>query len=403
MKLENLLKKEIQRQKQTINLIPSENYPSKRVLKGLSTIFATKYAEGYPKKRYYPGNEIIDSVEENVKNLALKVFGLDKDKWHINLQSYSGSPANLEIYFSVLKPKDKILSLKLSSGGHLSHGHKVTIISKIFNIVHYDLDKDGFLDYKNILKIAKKQRPKLIISGFTAYPRKIDFEKFHEIAREVGAYHFADISHISGFIIAREHQTPFDYADFVMTTTHKLLRGPRGAIIFCKSKFKEAIDRTVFPGVQGGPHIHTIYSIGLCLEEALKRSYKNYIKQVKKNAKILEKKLKYYGFNLVSGGTDTHLLLIDLRNFKISGKEAEKRLEEVNIIANRNTIPGDTTAFNPSGLRIGSPALTSRGLKEKDFEKIGEFLYQAILLKKPKKQLKKEIINFIKKFKIPSI
>lgn len=403
MKLKNLLKLEIKRQQETINLIPSENYPSKNVLQGLATIFATKYAEGYPGKRYYPGNAVVDLVENKTKALALKLYGLDENKWHVNIQSYSGSPANFEIYSSFLDIGDKILSLKLSSGGHLSHGHKVTLAGKIFKIIHYDLNSDGLLDYEQIEKLAFKFKPKLIISGFTSYPRSVDFKKISSIAHKLGALHLADISHIAGLVAVNSHPSPFPEADFVMTTTHKTLRGPRGAIIFCRKEFGLKLDRAVFPGLQGGPHIHTIFAIGLCLEEAMTKSFKNYIKQVLVNRAVLEQELKKLGFKFVSDGSDTHLLLINLKNINLDGFRAEKLLEQANIIANRNAIAGDESPFYPSGLRIGTPALTSRGLKEQEMKVVGNFIYRILVKKENPKLVKKEVISFIKKFKIPSL
>lgn len=403
MKFENLLKCEIRRQQETINLIPSENYPSKKVLKGLATIFATKYAEGYPGKRYYPGNNIIDLVENKTKALALKLYGLNDAHWHVNVQGYSGSPANFEIYSSFLNAGDKILSLKLSSGGHLSHGHKVTFAGKIFNIIQYDVDRDGFLDYDQIANLASQSRPRLIISGFTAYPRLIDFKRISEIAHSVGALHLADISHIAGLVAANKHPSPFPEADFVMHTTHKTLRGPRGAIIFCKKEFSQKLDRAVFPGLQGGPHIHTIYAIGLCLEEAITKSFKTYIKQVLANRSALEQELKKLNFKFVSGGSDNHLLLINLKNLNLDGFTAEKTLEQANIIANRNSIPGDQSPFYPSGLRIGTPALTSRGLGPKEMRLVAKFIQRILIKKDSPEVVKKEVSSFIRQFKIPSL
>lgn len=403
MELENLLKKEIKRQIESINLIPSENYPSKKVLEGLATIFNTKYAEGYPAKRYYPGNLIVDEVENKTKDLAIKVFGLNSNDWHVNVQAYSGSPANFEIYWSILKPGDKILSLKLSSGGHLSHGHKVTIAGKIFNIVNYDVGANGFLDYTAIEGLIKLQKPKLVISGFTAYTRIIDFEKIGKCAKENGAYHLADISHISGLVVGARHPSPFPFCDFVMTTTHKTLRGPRGALIFCRENFADNLDKSVFPGLQGGPHVNTIYAIGLALEESLKGSFKKYIEQIIKNREVLEKELEKKGFKFVSGGSDNHMLLVNLKNLGLDGFKAEKLLERANIIANRNTIPGDTSPFYPTGLRLGTPALTSRGLKENEMKIVSDFIYRILFKKADPLKVKEEVIKFIQKFKIPSL
>ena len=378
MKIKDLIKKELARQKKVINLIPSENYPSKDVLAALGSQLTSKYAEGYPGKRYYPGNEINDRIELETQNLARKVFGLSKG-WQVNVQPYSGTPANIAVYLALLKPGDILMGMRLNEGGHLSHGHKVNFSGMFYKVIHYGLNKNGFIDYEEVEKLAKKYKPKIIISGTTAYPRKIDFKKFGQIAKSVGAHHLADISHIAGLVAAKVHQSLFPYADVVTTTTHKTLRGPRGAIIFSKSKeIAEKIDRAVFPGIQGGPHLNTIASMGVAFEEALKPSFKNYIKQVVKNAKVLASELKSRGFNLVSGGTDNHIILVDLKNKNISGREAQDRLEKAGIIANRNTVPGDESPFKPSGLRLGTPAQTTRGAKEKDMVRIAEKIAQVL-------------------------
>ena len=370
--IKDLIKKEINRQKRVINLIPSENYPSKNVLVALGSQLTSKYAEGYPSKRYYPGNEINDRIELETQNLARKVFGLSKN-WQVNVQPYSGTPANIAVYLALLKPGDILMGMRLNEGGHLSHGHKVNFSGMFYKAIQYGLDKNGFIDYEEVEKLAKKHRPKIIVSGTTAYTRKIDFKKFGQIAKSVGAYHLADISHIAGLVIAEIHQSPFPYADVVTTTTHKTLRGPRGAVIFSKNKeIGEKIDRAVFPGLQGGPHMNVIAAMGVALEEALKPDYKNYIKQVVKNAKVLGQELKKRGFNLVSGGTDNHINLVDLKNKNISGREAQDRLEKAGIIANRNTVPGDESPFNPSGLRLGTPAVTTQRMKEKDMVEIAK-------------------------------
>lgn len=370
--IKDLIKKEINRQKRVINLIPSENYPSKDVLAALGSQLTSKYAEGYPGKRYYPGNEINDQIELETQNLARNVFGLSKS-WGVNVQPYSGTPANIAVYLAILKPGDTLMGMRLNEGGHLSHGHKVNFSGMFYKVIQYGLNKDGFIDYEEIEKLAKKHRPKIIVSGTTAYTRKIDFKKFGQIAKSVGAYHLVDISHIAGLVAAKFHQSPFLYADVITTTTHKTLRGPRGAVIFSKNKeIGEKIDRLVFPGIQGGPHLNTIAAVGVCFEEALKLDFKNYIKQVIKNAQVLAREIKKHGFNLVSGGTDNHIVLIDLKNKNISGREAQDRLEKAGIIANRNTIPGDKSPFNPSGLRLGTPAQTTRGAKEKDMVRIAK-------------------------------
>lgn len=377
--IKDLIKKELARQNRVINLIPSENYPSKDVLTALGSQLTSKYAEGYPGKRYYPGNEINDQIELETQNLARKVFGLSKS-WAVNVQPYSGSPANIAVYSALLKPGDALMGMKLSHGGHLTHGHKVNFSGMFYRSVQYGVDeKTGMIDYDKVSKLAKKYKPKIIISGATAYPRKIDFKKFGQIAKSVGAYHLADISHIAGLVAAKLHQSPFPYANIVTTTTHKTLRGPRGAVIFSKNQeIGEKINKAVFPGFQGGPHLNTIAAMGVCFEEALRPSFKNYIKQVVKNAKVLAEELKKHGFKLVSGGTDNHLILIDLRNKNISGMEAQRRLEKFGIIANRNTVPGDQSPFNPSGLRLGTPAVTTQGMKEKDMVRIAEKISEIL-------------------------
>ena len=376
MKTKELIKKEIQRQKKVINLIPSENYASNDVLDALGSPLTNKYSEGYPGKRYYPGNEIYDQIETEVQNLAKKVFGLSSGR-HVNVQPYSGSPANAAVYMALLKPGDMIMGMKLSHGGHLTHGHKVSFSGIFYNSVQYGVNiKTGFIDYDEVSDLAKKHKPKILICGATAYPREIDFKKFSKIAKSVSAYLMADISHIAGLISTGLHPTPFPYADIVTTTTHKTLRGPRGAIIFSKNKeLAEKIDKAVFPGLQGGPHNNVIAAIGIAFEEALKPSFKKYQKQVVKNARVLADELKKYGFNLVSGGTDNHLILIDLKNKNITGIEAEKKLEKAGIIANRNTVSGDESPFKPSGIRMGTPAVTTQGMKEKDMIKIAKKIY----------------------------
>ncbi len=370
MSIKKLIKKELARQKKVINLIPSENYPSEDVLDSLGSQLTSKYAEGYPGRRYYGGNKIIDDIELETQNLARKVFGLNKN-WSVNVQPYSGSPANMAVYLALLKPGDVLMGMRLNEGGHLSHGHKVNFSGMFYKAIQYGLNREGFIDYGQIEILAKKHKPRIIISGATAYPRKIDFKKIGQISKKIGAYHMADISHIAGLIAAKVHQSPFPYADIVTTTTHKTLRGPRGAVIFSRDReIGEKINRAVFPGLQGGPHLNTIAAMGICFEEALKLNFKKYIKQVVKNAKVLSGELKRYGFNLVSGGTDNHLILVNLKNKNNSGREAQNRLEKAGIIANRNTVPGDESPFNPSGLRLGTPAVTTQGVKENDMKKI---------------------------------
>jgi glycine hydroxymethyltransferase len=398
-KIYSLLKAEESRQLETINLIPSENYPSKAVLEATASILTSKYSEGYPGKRYYPGNKIYDQIELLAQKRAKEIFKTG-DSYHVNVQSYSGTPANLAVYLALLNFGDRIMGMNLAHGGHLSHGHSVNFSGRAYKVVQYGVDlKTGKIDYEEVRKLAKKYRPKIIISGATAYPRKINFKKFHQIAREVKAISMADIAHIAGLIAAGLHPSPFPFTDIVTTTTQKTLRGPRGAIIFCKEKFAKDIDRAVFPGIQGGPHNNIILAKLVCFEEAKKPAFKKYQKQVLKNAKVLAEELKKYGFNLVSGGTDNHLILIDLRNKNITGKEAEERLEKAGIIANRNTIPGDPRKpFDPSGIRLGTPAMTTRGMKEKEMKKIAEWIFRVTNNSKEVKKVGKEVRLFSRKY-----
>jgi glycine hydroxymethyltransferase len=393
-KIERLIKQESARQNKTIGLIPSENFMSQDILEILGSPLANKYSEGYPGRRYYPGNVYIDEIEKIAQESVIKAFNLKKEKWAANVQPYSGSPANLAVYMGLIRPGDTILGLELASGGHLTHGHKVSATGKIFNSIQYGLGKNGKMDYEAIATLAKKHKPKIIISGTTAYPRRIDFKKFGEIADSVGAYHVADISHIAGLVLTGNHPSPFKYSHVVTMTTHKTLRGPRGAVIILRKDplisgegmISTAIDKAVFPGLQGGPHNNQTAGIAQCFYESQSSSFKKYSDQIIKNAKALEAGLKAKEFKLVTGGTDTHLLLIDLKNFGISGKDAESLLEKNGIIANRNSVFGDTSPLNPSGLRLGTPAVTTRGMKEKDMAKIAELMYRAIVLKKNVKQ-----------------
>lgn len=426
----NIILKEQKRQKEGIDLIPSENYCSSAVLEAMATILNDKYAEGYPGKRYYGGNIYIDEIELLCQKRAKELFSAFD--YEVNVEPYSGTPANLAVYFGVLNPGDKILSLKLSSGGHLSHGDPVSLSGKIFNFIHYELDsKTELLDYDLIEKLAKEHQPKLILSGFTAYPRKIDFKKISQIAKMVGAISMADVSHIAGLVAAGVHPSPFPYCDIITTTTHKTLRGPRGAMIFSRSEFSEKINKAVFPGMQGGPHEHIIAAIAVALKEAQTEEFKKYTKQIVLNAKALAQSLIEENIKLVSGGTDNHLLLIDLRPIAGGiGYFIEKALEAANITVNKNSIPNDSfPPYYPSGIRLGTPAVTSRGMKENDLIKIGKWIAKVIkefsYLKMPEEkeerqktikefqemiknnkflsELKKEIIEFAQKFPVPGI
>jgi glycine hydroxymethyltransferase len=399
-KIYRIYEKEEARQARVINLIPSENYVSPAVLEALGTEFVNKYAEGYPKKRYYFGNKYIDEIEEYTQELALKLFKLSSKKWSVNAQPYSGSPANLAIYLGLLKPGDKILAMSLGHGGHLTHGHKVSATGQLFKFRHYGVNREGFIDYDRVLKIARQFKPKLIVAGITAYPRKIDFKKFGQIADKVGAYLMADIAHIAGLIVAGAHPSPFPYADVVTSTTHKTLRGPRGAFIISKRELAEKIDKIVFPGLQGGPHMNKIAAMAVAFEEALKPSFKAYSKQVVKNARVLAEDFNKYGFKLISGGTDNHLILIDVTPLKLSGKQAGELLEKAEIVVNKNTIPYEKRKpWDPSGIRIGTPAVTTRGMKEREMKKIAEFIKRVLVDRESSTKVAKEVVKLTDKFK----
>jgi glycine hydroxymethyltransferase len=373
--IEKLIKKEMKRQNSVINLIASENYVSDDVLITLGSELTNKYAEGYPGRRYYGGNSVVDDIENLCKERALDAFSLNGKKWSVNVQSFSGSPANLAVYNAFLNPGDKIMGMNLSDGGHLSHGHKVSITGKLYKQVSYGVGEDELIDYENLLKIAKKEKPQIIIAGFTAYPRKINWKKFREIADSCGAILLADISHISGLIVGGVYTSPFKYADVVTTTTHKTLRGPRSALIFSKKELGDLIDKSVFPGLQGGPHINTIAAVAVALKESKNSSFKKYTERVVENAKVLSDELKKLGWRIISGGTDSHLVLIDTISNGLSGKEASLKLEKKGIIVNMNTIPGDKRSpFDPSGIRIGTSAETTRGKNKKDFIKIANII-----------------------------
>jgi glycine hydroxymethyltransferase len=371
-----IIKEENERQEDHIELIASENFVSKAVMEANGSILTNKYAEGYPAKRYYGGCEVVDKVENLARDRMKELFGAE----HANVQPHSGSQANMAVYFSVLKPGDTVLGMNLSHGGHLTHGSKVNFSGILYNFISYGVNlKTETIDYKEVLALAKEHKPKMIVIGASAYPRSIDFVAFREICDEVGAYMFVDMAHIAGLVATGAHQSPVPYADFVTTTTHKTLRGPRGGAILCKEKYAKSIDKSIFPGMQGGPLMHTIAAKAVCFGEALKPEFRVYIEQVVKNAKVLGEELQKYGFKLVSGGTDNHLLLIELTNKDITGKEAEKLLDLVNITVNKNTVPNETLSpFVTSGIRIGTPAVTTRGFKEAEMKIIAELMNEAI-------------------------
>lgn len=398
----DLIEKETKRQQDKICLIPSENYASAEVLKALGSVLNNKYSEGYPFKRYYEGQEFIDQIEDTARERAKKLFGAE----HANVQPYSGSPANQAVYMALLDPEDKVMGMALPSGGHLTHGWPVNFSGIIYRPIQYTVDpKTLLLDYDEIKKLAKKEKPKMIIAGSTAYPRKIDFEKFGKIAKEVGAYFLADISHIAGLVVAGVHQSPVPYADVVMTTTHKTLRGPRGALLLCKKKYADKIDKAVFPGIQGGPHEHQIAAIAICLKEAASDDFKEYGKQVAKNAKAMADEMQKKGYSIVSGGTDNHLFLMDICSLGHDGTSASRALEESGITTNKNAIPFDESPpARPCGLRLGSPAITTRGMKEKECIQIAELIDKVLKNiedEKVYKEVRQEVKELCKKFPIP--
>jgi glycine hydroxymethyltransferase len=382
--VKKLIDAEATRQKKMITLIASENYTSKDVDQAVGSKFANKYSEGYPGKRYYKGQENTDKLELLAQERALKLFGLNKNTWAVNVQALSGSPMNTAVYFALLNPGDKIMGMALSAGGHLTHGHKVSISGKYFNAVQFGVDENTeSIDYDKIEKQAIEEKPQIIVAGFTAYPRTVDWKKFREIADKVGAYLLVDMLHIAGLVAGKAYSSPFPYADIVTTTTHKTLRGPRGAMIFSKKVptkntensekkvlVSDAIDKAVFPGLQGGPHMNNIAGIAVALFEALNPKFKSYAKQVVKNAEAMAKQFQKLGYRVVSGGTDSHLLLVDvwLDGKGLTGEQAATVLEKNGIVVNKNTVPGDKRGpFDPSGLRLGSAAETTRGWKEKQF------------------------------------
>ncbi|MBU3091916.1 serine hydroxymethyltransferase [Clostridium sp. CM028] len=376
LKVYDIIKEENARQEDHIELIASENVVSRAVLEANGSILTNKYAEGYPAKRYYGGCEVVDKIENLARDRMKELFGAE----HANVQPHSGSQANMAVYFSVLKPGDTVLGMNLSHGGHLTHGSLVNFSGILYNFVPYGVNLETeTIDYEKVRALAKEHNPKMIVIGASAYPRAIDFAAFREICDEVNAYMFVDMAHIAGLVATGAHESPVPYADFVTTTTHKTLRGPRGGAILCKEKYAKQVDKSIFPGMQGGPLMHTIAAKAVCFGEALKPEFKVYIDQVVKNAKVLGEELLKYGFKLVSGGTDNHLLLIELTNKDITGKAAEKLLDIVGITVNKNTVPNETLSpFVTSGIRIGTPAVTTRGFKEEEMKKIAELINETL-------------------------
>ena len=390
------IRAEYQRQQDGIELIASENFASPAVMAAMGTVLTNKYAEGYPTKRYYGGCQCVDVVEELARKRACELFGAD----HANVQPHSGAQANMAVYFAFLKPGDTVLGMSLAHGGHLTHGSPVNMSGAFFNFVPYGVSAEtGKIDYDEFEKLAKEHQPKLIVAGASAYPRIIDFERIAEIAKSVNALFMVDMAHIAGLVAAGLHPSPVPYADIVTTTTHKTLRGPRGGLILCKEEYAKAIDKAIFPGTQGGPLEHIIAAKAVCFGEALKPEFKEYQKQVVANAKALEKKLIAEGIHLVSGGTDNHLLLLDLRGTGITGKELEHRLDEVHITVNKNAIPDDPEKpFVTSGIRVGTPAATTRGFKEAEMELIGGWIKDCITdFEGQKERILSEVLDLCKK------
>ena len=367
---------ELRRQRENIELIASENYVSPAVMAAMGSIFTNKYAEGYPGKRYYGGCEYVDIAENLARDRACALYGAE----HANVQPHSGAQANAAVYFALLKPGDTIMGMALDNGGHLTHGSPANLSGAYFNVIPYGVSPEtGRIDYDDVLRLAMENRPKLIVAGASAYPRSIDFARFREIADACGAYLMVDMAHIAGLVAAGEHMNPVPYADVVTTTTHKTLRGPRGGMILCREKYAKAIDKAIFPGTQGGPLEHVIAAKAVCFGEALKPEFKEYARKIVENAKALEAELTARGVKLVSGGTDNHLLLIDLTDEDCTGKELEHNLDEVHITANKNTVPNDPQSpFITSGLRLGTPAVTSRGFREPEMEQIAGFIHDVM-------------------------
>ena len=397
-----LIVSEEKRQEETIDLIASENFVSPAVLEAMGSVLMNKYSEGYSGKRYYRGNSVIDEIEDLAVERAKDIFKAE----HINIQPYSGSPANLAVHLAFLEPGDRTMGMSLASGGHLTHGHKVSISGKYFDTVQYGVDENGYIDYEQVRDLAKKHKPKLIWCGFSAYSRIIDWNRFRKIADEVGAVLVADIAHVAGLVAAGVYPSPVNIADVVTTTTHKTLRGPRGAMIMCKEKYADQIDKAVFPGTQGGPHNHVTAGIAVALKEAGSKEFKEYAEDIVKNAKELSQQFLDKGFSVVSGGTDNHLFLLDVeKSFGLAGQEASVALERAGIVVNKNAVPNDPRKpWDPSGIRIGTPAVTTRGMKEKDMKKVSEFIIEA--LENPSdepllEEISRQVKIFLKDFPTP--
>lgn len=395
--IKDAIEQELSRQRSNIELIASENFVSKAVMAAMGSVLTNKYAEGYPGKRYYGGCDKVDIAENLAIERAKELFGAE----HANVQPHSGAQANMAVFFAVLKPGDTVMGMNLAHGGHLTHGSPVNMSGKQYNIIPYGVTEEtGTIDYEELRRLAFEHKPKMIIAGASAYSRIIDFEKFSVIAKEVGAYLMVDMAHIAGLVAAGLHPSPVPYADFVTTTTHKTLRGPRGGLILCKQEHAKIIDKAIFPGIQGGPLMHTIAAKAVCFKEALQPEFKTYAEQIVKNAKALSQRLLDNGVNLVSGGTDNHLMLVDLRGKGITGKELEHRLDEVNITCNKNAIPFDPEKpFVTSGVRLGTPAVTSRGMLEDDMIEIADIITLVIEdFENNKSEAKNRVSKLVEKY-----
>lgn len=404
LKVREIIKREAQRQKEEIELIASENYVSEAILEAMGSVLTNKYSEGYPGHRYYGGNQIIDDIESLAVERAKKIFKAE----HVNVQPLSGSPANAAVYFAFLKPGDKVMGLKLDHGGHLSHGHPINFSGMLYDFVQYEVDeKTGKIDMEAVRKIALEEKPKMIVAGYSAYSREIEWEKFKAIADEVGAFTFADIAHTAGLIAGGKMNNPVPIFDVVSTTTHKTLRGPRGAIIMCREKFAKQVDRAVFPGMQGGPHDHITAAKAVAFGEVLKDDFKEYAGQIIANAQSMANEFKKRDFKVISDGTDNHLMVVDMTSKNITGKDSERILEAVGISVSRSTIPNDPNPpMNPSGVRFGVPAITTRGMKEREMEQVVGWIDEAIEYREDKnklKEIKQAVKDICYKFPVPGV
>lgn len=403
-KIQEAIKREAERQLYNIELIASENYVSRDVLEAAGSILTNKYAEGYPSKRYYGGCVHVDEIEEIARERAKQLFNAE----HANVQPHSGSQANMGVYLSVLQPGDTVLGMNLTAGGHLTHGHPLNFSGTLYRFVDYGVTKDcETIDYEEVRRVALKEQPKLIVAGASAYPRVIDFAKFREIADEVGAYFMVDMAHIAGLVAAGEHPSPVPYADFVTTTTHKTLRGPRGGLILCKKEHAALLDKKVFPGMQGGPLMHIIAAKAVCMQEAMQPEFKEYAKQIIANCAVMSNTLKEEGFRIVSGGTDNHLILVDVKSsLNMSGKLAEKLLDEAGITCNKNTIPFETEKpFVTSGIRLGTAAMTTRGFKENEFRQVALWISRVLKNAEDeavREEVRKEVRALTVQFSLPN-